>query len=218
MTNTVEVIEGSTASVTVVEAPTSTLIITATAETSVVELPGSTGPIGPQGPTGPQGPQGIAGSPGYYGAFQDITTQTVTDATQAYIMQIGITDENNGVRIVDGSKITFDYAGVYNIQFSAQLVNPESSIQNIFIWFRKNGIDIVDSCSDISVPNKHGGVDGATIAAWNYVTSANAGDYVQIVWGADHINLALAAIPAGTLPTRPRSPSIIVTATQVAPG
>jgi hypothetical protein len=133
-------------------------------------------------------------------------------------MQIGITDENNGVRIVDGSKITFDYAGTYNIQFSAQIVNPESSIQNVFIWLRKNGVDVIDSCGDLSIPNKHGSINGAAIAAWNYVVSFNAGDYAQLAWGADHINLALAAIPAGTSPTRPRSPSLIITATQVAPG
>lgn len=218
MSSYVEIVEGSTASVTIVEAPTPTVIVTAAAEANVVELPGSTGPIGPQGPQGPQGIQGIAGSPGYYGAFQDVTTQTVTDPTIAYAMQIGITDENNGVSIVDGSKIKFNYAGVYNIQFSAQIVNPESNIYNVFIWFRKNGIDIVDSCSDLSVTAKHGGKDGALVAAWNYVTSVNANDYVQIMWGADHENLALAAIPAGTSPVRPKCPSIIVTATQVAPG
>lgn len=205
---------------------------------------GAQGPVGAQGvqgPIGAQGIPGIAGSPGYYGAFEDISNQIILDVTQSYTMQLGITSSSNGVQISDGSKIYFSYAGVYNIQFSAQIVNPESNVYNAYIWLSKNGENVTNSCGEISVPQKHGGVNGAIIAAWNYVLPMLAGDYAQVMWSAEHENIALNAIsvapimpfgyyewedpnfwdltpPAGSSLLRPLSPSVIVTATQVAPG
>ncbi len=54
--------------------------------------------------------------------------------------------------------------GIYNLQFSAQLVNTDVQIHDIDVWFRKNGTNIASSNSRYSVPNSHGGVDGHIIA------------------------------------------------------
>ncbi len=67
--------------------------------------------------------------------------------------------------------------GIYNLQFSAQLVNTDSQIHDIDIWFRKNGTNIAGSNSRYSVPNSHGGVDGHMIAALNFFIELNANDY-----------------------------------------
>ena len=63
------------------------------------------------------------------------------------------------------SKITVDYAGLYNLQFSFQFVNIDTQIHDTDVWFRKNGTNIANSNSRFSVPNSHGGVDGHLIAA-----------------------------------------------------
>lgn len=113
------------------------------------------------------------------------------------------------------SKITVDYAGVYNLQFSAQVTNTDVQIHDIDIWFRKNGTDIPNSNSRFSVPNSHGGVDGHLIAALNFYLDFNAGDYIEIMWHVNDSAVKLEHLPAGTSPTRPATPSVIATLTYV---
>lgn len=109
------------------------------------------------------------------------------------------------------SKITVDYAGVYNLQFSAQVTNTDVQIHDIDIWFRKNGTDISNSNSRFSVPNSHGGIDGHLITALNFYLDLNAGDYVEIMWHVTNSAVRLEHLVAGTSPTRPATPSVIAT-------
>jgi|GEM_PF-1996290 len=113
------------------------------------------------------------------------------------------------------SKMTVDYAGLYNLQFSAQIVNVSVQIHDIDIWFRKNGTDIPNSNSRYSIPNSHGGVDGALIAALNFYLDMNPGDYVEIMWHVTNSDISLQHLPSGTSPTRPATPSVIATLTFV---
>lgn len=153
---------------------------------------------------------------GYWGAFSDTTDQSAANTTTAYAVTLNTTDANsNGVSIVSNSQITFAYAGVYNIQFSIQLNNTDSQAHDIDIWFRKNGNDIADSNSRFTVPSKHGSVDGHLIAALNFVTQLAANDYVQIMWHVDNVAVTIEHLAAASTPTRPATPSAIVTAVRV---
>jgi hypothetical protein len=109
------------------------------------------------------------------------------------------------------SKITVDYAGIYNLQFSAQVTNTDVQIHDIDIWFRKNGTDISNSNSRFSVPNSHGGIDGHLITALNFYVDLNAGDYVEIMWHVTDSAVRLEHLVAGASPTRPATPSVIAT-------
>jgi hypothetical protein len=109
------------------------------------------------------------------------------------------------------SKITVDYAGLYNLQFSAQFVNVSVQIHDADVWFRKNGTDIPNSNSRFSIPNSHGGVDGHLIAALNFYLDMNPGDFVEIMWHVDNSDLSLQQLPTATSPTRPATPSVIAT-------
>ena len=121
----------------------------------------------------------------YYGSFYDTTIQSITSVTDTYVVIIGSTDSSNGVYIVDGSKMTFANAGIYNIQFSVQFTNNTSLIQKADIWLKKNGVDISASNSKYSINEKHGGENGGTIAAINFIAALVAGDYIQLAWHAD---------------------------------
>lgn len=109
------------------------------------------------------------------------------------------------------SKITVDYAGLYNLQFSLQFVNTAVQIYDTDVWFRKNGTDIANSNSRFSVPNSHGGVDGHLIAALNYMVDMDPGDYLEIMWHTDNSNISIQQLPTQTSPARPATPSAIVT-------
>lgn len=122
------------------------------------------------------------------------------------------TDYSNGVKASsDFSKIYFDKIGVYNIQFSAQLLNFTTSEDNVTLWFTQNGVDIPMSAGIEQVNGKHGSSPGSRIASWNIFAEVNKGDYISMRWASDSGNTVIATYPAGTSPVHPTSPALIFT-------
>lgn len=146
-----------------------------------------------------------------YGSFQDDTTQTAASTTVAYAMTFNTTDISRDVSIVSGSRITVSRAGVYDLQFSAQFTNTDSAIQDVDIWLRKNGTDIALSRGSVSVPNRHGSVDGAVLPSWNYLMDLANGDYLELMWRVSNTTVSLITLPTMTSPTRPAAASVIAT-------
>jgi hypothetical protein len=146
-----------------------------------------------------------------YGSFQDTTNQTIASTTTAYPITFNTVDFSDGVSLVSGSRLQVAYAGIYNLQFSAQVTNTDSAIQDIDIWLRKNGTDVALSRGQVTVPNRHGSIDGAILPAWNYLINLAANDYVELVWSGTSTTLSLKAIPTAISPTRPGAASIIAT-------
>lgn len=158
----------------------------------------------------------IANKPTNYGTFFDLTNQSAA-ANTATVMLFSNTQLVDGVTMVGGSRATVPATGVYNIMFSAQLVNPSAADVPVSIWFRKNGASAVaNSCTDISVPAKQGALNGYAVAAWNFMESLAANDYVEIMWSTPSASVLIEVIAARTTPTRPVAPSIILTVEQVA--
>ena len=159
---------------------------------------------------------GTKGVLGYWGTLWDTTDQTITSTTTAYVVKLNTADpDNDGVTVTGGDKIVPTTPGNYNVNFSAQLANSDSQAHDAVFWFRKNGVDIPDSGSRVTVPSTHGGVDGHLVFYVDYALHFNAGDYLQIVWFAESTQVRLETLPAGTSPTRPACPSAIVTVVQV---
>jgi hypothetical protein len=152
---------------------------------------------------------------GFYGAFSDFTDQTIASTTTAYAIKIGQTDEAVGVTRSNDGKLTVAHEGVYNLQWSGQFINSNNADQNVYIWLRKNNVDVVGSTGEISVPSRHGSSDGHGIYGWNYVLSLAANDYIELWWSASSTNVSIDFKAAGTGPTRPTTASIIATLTQV---
>jgi hypothetical protein len=161
---------------------------------------------------GPTGPGGILGN---WGSFYSTQDQVAASTTVAYPLTLNNTDpDSSGVSIVSNSRITFANAGVYNIEFSAQVDRVSGSgTDTVDIWFRKNGTDIPESNTVVTVSG--GAAAAKTVAAWNYMLDLSASDYVELVWRTSNTNLEFTHEAAGTSPTRPAVPSIIVTAHQV---
>lgn len=143
--------------------------------------------------------------------------QAVPSATTSLPLAMTNTDTSNQVSIdpLDNTKIVFDVAGYYNIQFSAQLLSFDNQIDNVTFWFRQNTSDIPNTAGLVSVPATHAGGPGAAIVSWNLVVAVNAGDNIQLVMASNSGNTVAATYPPGTTPTTPASPSVILTATFV---
>jgi len=149
-----------------------------------------------------------------YGAFQDGTDQTAT-ANTATVMTFNTTDFGNGVKIVTSggkaSRITVSQAGIYNLQWSGQFQNTDTQLHDVSVWLRQNGTDIVGSTGFISIPNSHGGIDGHTIAGWNYFLQLAENDYIELYWSTTNTAVSIQFYAAGTSPTRPTTASLIAT-------
>jgi hypothetical protein len=150
---------------------------------------------------------------GSYGSFYSTQTQTNVAGT-ARSMSLNTTDITNGVSI-SGSTNPFNTyikvanAGVYDIQFSAQVDKTDSGTDEIWIWIRKNGSNISDSATSIQLV----GNGAHYVAAWNFFVNAAAGDYFQLMWYSPDANVRLHAESAfGVVPG---IPSLIVTANRV---
>jgi hypothetical protein len=156
------------------------------------------------------------GAPGYYGAFSDYTDQALVSTTAAQAMTFNTTDATYGFSVASGSRLTSLYSGVFNFQWSGQFENTNTQDQDVRVWIRINGVDVVGSTGYVSVPSTHGGTPGHIIAGWNFILSLNAGDYVQLVWAGSATALSIQTYSAGTSPTSPSTASLIATFQQVA--
>jgi hypothetical protein len=147
-----------------------------------------------------------------YGAFQDGTNQTAANTTTAYPVTFDTTDFSNGVTLSNSSRLNVAQPGIYNLQFSIQIKNTTNSSQDIDFWFRKNGTDIAKSNSRFGMPaRKSSGDPSHVIVALNFFQNLAANDYMQIVWRTSDTAVSIETFAAGTSPTRPSVPSVIVT-------
>jgi hypothetical protein len=152
-----------------------------------------------------------------YGAFQDSTTQSAASTTVAYALTYNTTDFSNGITLTNSSRLNVKNAGLYNIQFSLQLSNLANSTEDIDVWFRKNGTNVAGSNSIFGLaPRKNSNDPYHVIASMNYYIDLAANDYIEIMWRASNTLCTIKAQGTQSSPTRPSTPSAIVTMNMVA--
>ena len=147
----------------------------------------------------------------YYGNFLSTVTQSNAGATAANAITYNTTDLTRGVSIVSNSRIRITNGGVYNIQFSAQLQKTSGGDDQVDIWLSKNGTNVPNSNTTVLLTSN----PGYGVAAWNFLVNAASGDYYELYWSSADTTAVLHAASAGTNPTRPAIPSVILSVTQV---
>jgi hypothetical protein len=151
----------------------------------------------------------------YISAFSAIDQTGSTSAATAVI--IGTTNFSSGISMTNNgagnaTRITFTDAGTYMIAPSIQFANSSASDHNVNIWFRKNGTDIANSNTVISVPKAaDGGNMFFQIALYEQVT---AGQYIEIMWLPVNVAVTLDYIAAGAI--APATASVILSAERIA--
>jgi hypothetical protein len=145
-----------------------------------------------------------------YGAFSSYVDQTTTANTATKLL-MEQTDFSNGVT-APSSRITTAIPGVYNLQFSVQVENNDNAPQDMFIWLKQNGTDILGSTGKIGIPARKGvGDPSHDIKGWNYFVSMNANDYIEIYWSVTNVNVTIQFYPASGTPTKPSTASVVAT-------
>lgn len=151
-----------------------------------------------------------------YGSFYDNSTQScASGAIKA--METNVSDSfNNGVFVgydINAKPTLFSVsnAGVYNVQFSAQLNRTSGgSAKTVSIWLRKNGVDIPFTATHVSVQANA----GKLVAAWNFFVEIGSTDAIQIMWSQDDSIDILYQSEDLILP-HPAIPSVIITINQL---
>jgi hypothetical protein len=150
----------------------------------------------------------------YIGAFVDLSNQTAT-VNEATAMECDTTEISRGVVMVDNSKITASRTATYNIAFSAQFVNSGNDEREVSIWLSKQGSNIANSNTTVTIPKKHAGGNSFLVAAWNFFVDLDQGQYAQIYWSVNGAGVSIAYAGTQTTPARPATPSVIITVNEV---
>lgn len=87
-----------------------------------------------------------------YGAFSNNNGQTATSTATTDVVEFDTTEQSNGVYLSNTTRIYVRNGGIYNLQYSLQLKNSNNDAEYADVWFRKNGVDVVDSASRFGLP------------------------------------------------------------------
>lgn len=148
-----------------------------------------------------------------YGKFSRSTDLAVTTVNTAAVIQFDTTEISNGVERVAGntSRLQVSQSGLYQIDISAQVdaTGGGFSSGTMYVWLRKNGVDVPDS-------TRRQGVLGAAPSAnlgFVVVLSLDANDYVEVAYAGDSTNLLFDSAPATAF--APTTTSVKVSVTQI---
>ena len=145
-----------------------------------------------------------------YGNFSDSTVQTCSAIDTPTAIKHNTTDVAVGIALgTPNSRIVVAHRGTYNFQFSYQIAKDSANVGYVYIWARKNGVDIPDTATKLSIA----GSGTAAVAAWNFIVSMEAGDYFEVYWAVNDTGIKLDA-PAATA-FCPATPSVLMSATRI---
>lgn len=145
------------------------------------------------------------------GLFFDLGTYSPALANTGYPLEFKTTYLSNAVRVVDDSKITVDIGGVYNFQYSSAVTSTNSSLKTVWVWIVRNGTPVGYSTNEYTISGS--GTD--TVIAWQFNIDLDVGEYIQMYWGADDINVTIGTTP----PTAPHPgiPANVIAVNFIAP-
>tara|TARA_R110000868_G_scaffold101771_10_gene280295 strand:+ start:11393 stop:12010 length:618 start_codon:yes stop_codon:yes gene_type:complete len=144
-------------------------------------------------------------------------TDQTGSVSAATAIKLENTDFGAGITIAnDGSgnptRITFAAAGTYALAPSIQFANSTANDHDATVWFRLNGTNIANSATITNVPKvADGGAQFFQIVIYEQVT---AGQYIEIMWLPENVNVTIDFTAAGAI--APAIPSVILAAERIA--
>jgi len=146
----------------------------------------------------------------YYGVFAKTVDTTPALIDTAYPITFDTTRISNGV-VIGGtaSQLIVPESGLYQFVATLQFISNSAVDKNIWVWFRKNGVDIANSARLITVS-----INGAyTPISLNEAISLNALDYVELVYASNNVNVRIDAVPATAF--APSAPAVVIEVNQI---
>lgn len=119
-----------------------------------------------------------------------------------------------GVEVRNNGEIWFSEPGQYLVTFTLQVTNRDNAAHVFEVWARYNGSNYPLSNTRFDIPARK------SISEWAHIVPAVTGiftvtnpatEYLSIAWWSDSTLVFLEHYAAGTSPTRPEIPSVILT-------
>lgn len=155
-------------------------------------------------------------APNPHATFSSSQDQSIVNAANAQVVTFDTTINTNGITLVNNTKITLPQRGNYLFSISAVAFCTAGADQEASIWFRKNGNDVANSNTYLTVPKNNSMI----IAVAFDLPCTTPGDYYELWWSGQSTSVRLDAVPAVTgsstfPPNQPASPSIVITVGQI---
>lgn len=148
------------------------------------------------------------------GMFSDSTTQTFASTTAAYAVtfntdeiKLGITHSTS----VNPSRIYVDTSGDYLVTFSACLGLTSGTNQYVEVWAALDGTAIARSNTWFTINS----ASAHPVMTVTFILQMNKDQYFELYTRASSTNCQIVATGVGTNPTRPATPSVILTINKV---
>lgn len=145
----------------------------------------------------------------YYGIY--LNTGAATGSTSAAKVNLNVTDDENGMTNASGT-VTFDHWGIYKITLTIQFTNNQNQDHEAKVWVKKNGSDLANSASIVTVPSNHGGIAGHYLFAVDYLIEFDEDETFELYWAASTTDVAIETIGAtgSGFSVGPASPAVIL--------
>jgi hypothetical protein len=145
----------------------------------------------------------------FYGQFAKTTDQTPSAANTAQALTWDSALIANGISIgAPTSRIVAANAGLYKFSVSLQLTSSSASVKNVWVWFRKNGVDVASSSLITSLDS------GTAIRtpSRSLFFSLAAGDYIECMFASDSTAMTIDNIAATAF--APAAPAALLSVNQ----
>jgi hypothetical protein len=147
-----------------------------------------------------------------YAMLMSDQDQTTGGTTSENLVSYNTPIFQYGVRVENNTQIKFDYPGQYLVTVSLQVTNTENQIREFELWAKNSGVNYPLSNTRFDVPaNKGMASAGHLVANVAGIFTVVNGEYLEMAWWSDGANVKLEHYAAGTSPTRPEIPSVILT-------
>jgi len=146
-----------------------------------------------------------------HASFSSSATQTIANTALAYAITFTDTEDAHGdITLSSSSHINIAIPGSYFLSFSA--VGKSAAPNKLLdIWLAKDGVNVARS----NTIAKFVGSANERIITVTFVLDVTATCYFELMMHSDDTGTTLTAAAAGTNPTRPACPSIILTVNMV---
>lgn len=147
------------------------------------------------------------------GLFFNTADQTFVATNTAYPVVYNATYLHNAVDLASGStsRIQVSINGVYNFQYTGQVYSGSSSAKTLFLWIRRNGIDIGYSTRAETLTQN----GGYTIINFSFDIDLVVGEYIELIAAVTDTALRLDATTASS--PHPGIPSSVMSVNFIAP-
>ena len=142
------------------------------------------------------------------------TDQTNASITGENLLTYDSVSPANGITVTNNSRIKVPCAGHYLVTFTLQVTNRGNTAAEFEVWAKDTGTNFPLSNTRFDIPvRKSSGVWSHVVPAITGIFTVDdpANDYLEIAWWSDSLDVYLEHYAAGTSPTRPAIPSVIMT-------